>query len=755
MGILLIENLLYHLGAISMLQSIVKYLKLISIIFFITIILNPNTTRAQTINTERFQYLSPVPGSKLNSTGASIIIRFGDAFDNFNLDNNLLVTGSKSGQYSGKIILAEDNKTLIFRPHNQFADGEVVTIELKRNLKTVSGEHIPFLRYSFETSQVNLNKIIKSNPEKYFKLLNPDFSSENNSVRLKYKNLQEAIDRRFYTVQQDSLPEDFPTAIIESINDPTPGCIFYTPFVLPGFLPTYLIIADNYGVPIFYRKMTANTYDLKKQITGNLTYYDNEKQKHYIMDSSYNIIDSMYMQDGYLTDLHDFIMIENKHSLLIGYDFQQFAMDTVVQGGDTNATVIGIILQELDENKKVVFQWRSWDHYRITDATYDINLTSPTIDYAHSNSIEVDYDGNILLSTRHMDEITKISRETGDIIWRWGGVHCKNNQFTFINDPIGFSHQHDVRRLPNGNITVFDNGNLHSPRFSRVAEYQIDEVNKLAFLIWEYRNNPETYSNAMGSARRLNNHNTFIGWGIENKPAISEVHPDGTIACYLCYPDTIFNYRAFKFPWKTNLFVSNPDSLLFGYVPVGDSLAKILTIKNNSEQEIEINGMLNRDSAFYVNTSLPIIIPAFDAISIQIVFKPETDRDYFDDLHLQWNKENERIAQVVPLFGTTDSTFTTTYVKVDWNISDYSLSQNYPNPFNPITVFNYSVPKQSYVTIKVYDILGNEIKTLVNESKLPGFYEVEFDASNLSSGIYFYSLRAGSYIETRKMVLIR
>ncbi len=304
-------------------------------------------------------------------------------------------------------------------------------------------------------------------------------------------------------------------------------------------------------------------------------------------------------------------MLDNKHTLQLCYDYQKVRMDTIVDGGDSNATVIGIIIQEQDENKNVVFQWRSWDHYKITDATNDINLTASLIDYAHSNSIEVDYDGNILLSTRHLDEITKINRTTGEIIWRLGGEYCKNNQFTFLNDPIGFSHQHDVRRLPNGNITLFDNGNLHSPQFTRIVEYQVDEVNKLVSLVWEYRNDPEIYAGAMGSAQRLDNHNTFIGWGFSRALSISEVGADKTVKFHLTLPDTLLNYRASKFPWKTNLFVTDPEDLYFGYVPTGDSLIKSLKIINNSDKQIEINGLLNRDSAFTVITPLPITIDAY------------------------------------------------------------------------------------------------------------------------------------------------
>jgi len=87
--------------------------------------------------------------------------------------------------------------------------------------------------------------------------------------------------------------------------------------------------------------------------------------------------------------------------------------------------------------------------------------------------------------------------------------------------------------------------------------------------------------------------------------------------------------------------------------------------------------------------------------------------------------------------------------------SDYTLSQCYPNPFNPTTNITYSIPELSFVTIKVYDVLGNEIATLVNEEKPAGIYEVEFDAAGLPSGIYFYKLQTGNIIETKKMLLLK
>ena len=87
--------------------------------------------------------------------------------------------------------------------------------------------------------------------------------------------------------------------------------------------------------------------------------------------------------------------------------------------------------------------------------------------------------------------------------------------------------------------------------------------------------------------------------------------------------------------------------------------------------------------------------------------------------------------------------------------TEFQLYQNYPNPFNPITKIKYSIPTSSLVILKIYDILGREIEILINEEKPSGDYEVEFDGGEITSGIYFYRIQAGDYVETKKMVLMK
>ncbi len=87
--------------------------------------------------------------------------------------------------------------------------------------------------------------------------------------------------------------------------------------------------------------------------------------------------------------------------------------------------------------------------------------------------------------------------------------------------------------------------------------------------------------------------------------------------------------------------------------------------------------------------------------------------------------------------------------------TSYKLSQNYPNPFNPATKINFALPKQGFVTLKIYDITGREIKTLVNEVKQAGYYTVDFNGSSLASGVYFYMIKSGDFVMTKKMVMVK
>lgn len=693
-----------------------------------------------------YQFISPVPNSSMLLPETNIIIREGSLINEASLFGTdiIKVIGSESGTHAGTLILSDDGKTIIFRPYEKFSYGETINVSYNGGIYKSNGEELLPLNFTFNICDKNSYKNHKRSIKDFLELDTKSYL--NHTPKLKGQKLP---------ITNDGLPEDFPTVTVNTFNNPSPGYSFLAPFTNSYNPLGYLMIVDNKGVPIFYQRTHSIKTDWKLQPNGMLTYVDNSIRKFYEMDSSYAIIDSFSTGNGYTTDTHDLQILPDGHAILMAYDYQTVRMDTIVQGGDSSALVIGLIVQELDADKNVVFQWRSWDHFLITDATEDINLTASVIDYVHGNAIELDDDGNLLVSCRHMDEITKINRQTGEIIWRLGGLKSRNNQFLFIDDEITFSHQHDIRRLPNGNITMFDNGNLHTPNFSRSLEYQVDENNLIVSLIWAFNNEPQTYSRGMGNTQRLQNHNTVIGWGwtFGDARALSEIEADGTVALELSLPDTMLSYRAFKFSWRTNLFITNPDSIFFESIPVGDSSTITVNLINNFGDAINITSFYNSDSAYTVDNSAPFVLPPFGVVPVNIKFKPFKEGYFKDYLHIRSDTDTSRVAQVLVIGGRTDSTIS---IIQDGNPQlTYRLEQNYPNPFNPSTVIRFQISTREFVTLKVYDILGREVATLINAEIPAGNYEIEFDAQNLTSGVYVYRIQAGKFSDVKKLLLLK
>jgi hypothetical protein len=508
---------------------------LFHVAILLTCILPLVGARAGQAGDARYEFVSPVPGARFVSPGTDIILRPGRTLEAGETlpPQTLSITGSRSGAHSVTCILSDDQRTLVFRPDRPFAADEVVSVQLSAGKATSLGNELEPLNITFTTrghaaALSEKASILDELPQTTAPLIPrvpPTLKSSGSTA--------------------DTLPADFPSITVTASGKTViPGELFLANFTIGGPVSTpYLIVAATDGTPLWYRKMNGPCFDFKKQTNGLLTYYDSSVGCFIAMDSAYAVVDTFRCGNGYSTDDHELELLPNGHALLMSYDTEPYAMDTVVAGGNPNAQVTGLVIQELDRNKNVVFQWRSWDHVKITDAI-QISLLTSSIDYIHGNALDLDHDGNIILSCRHFSEVTKIDRQTGNIIWRWGG---KNNQFTFTNDSLGFSFQHAVRRLPNGHITLFDNGNLHSPSFSRGMEYLLDEQNKTATLVWEYRHSPPLFGFATGYVQRQDDASTLIDWGATN-PNVTLVARDSTAIFDLSFPQGVFSYRAYLYP---------------------------------------------------------------------------------------------------------------------------------------------------------------------------------------------------------------
>ena len=771
----------------------------------------------------QFEYVNPLPGSGYASPETNIIMRPGSIIDKESISSDLIsVTGSKSGIHKGKFLLSDDSKTLVFNPDSKFSPFEEVTVELKEGVRTIQGKNIGSFNFRF---------FVNREPE-------PGDIEKINELQGEKAPLQ--INKK--PASFDSYDPPPPVLTVDTSDNPSPGCLFLGP-------SPYLMIVDNEATPVFSRYVDGAVYDFTLQPNGLLTYFI-YPIGCYGLDSSFNVVREFNTANGYSVDVHDLRVFPNGHYYILGKKLVTVDMSKIVDGGNPDAQVIDMALQEFDNSGNVVFQWSALDHYKITDADQYVDLALYKIDLVHMNSIEIDNDGNIMLSARNLDEITKIDHNTGNIIWRFGG---KNNQFTFINDDRGFSRQHDIKRISNGDITIFDNGVYHSPAYSSMIEYKLDEKNKTATLVNRYTHDNNIYSRTEGMVEELPNGNKLISWGKINDPALTEIRPDNSIAYELSFDNIYIKYRSYRFMWKTNYFVTNVDSLDFGKVEKGDSVKKEISLYNPHNSSVVINQFYCKEASFSVLNRLPLSIHAKDSVVITVKFAPVLNGVFNNILNIRSidnsvNSNNGLIARQVFLKGSTvnlinpisppsdleavvlnnkikltwkdnsnsesgfiiqrkkgDSSSTNNFIAIDtvsandtsytdasvkdsviytyricaFNsdttssfsnyttgsvitsvgnnnvVKQYALYRNYPNPFNPSTNIRYQIPKAGLVTIDIYNILGQKVKTLLNKYQAEGKYSIKFDASDLTSGIYFCRLKVNQFTDVKKLILIK
>jgi len=355
-----------------------------------------------------------------------------------------------------------------------------------------------------------------------------------------------------------------PTINVTKNTNPSNGYTFIATFWSATAGSYYLLILDKQGRIIYAKSfpfsMNGGFLDFKPQPNNKYSFFANKQNQYYIMDKNFNIIDVVEAKNGYSTNNHELFMSDDNHYFIIADETRTIDMSKVVSGGNPNASVIGNIIQKIDTNGNLLFQWKVLDNISLADHVGD--LTSPTIDFAHTNSLFLDTDSTILMCNPSLNEITKIDLNTSNIIWRFG-LNSKSNQFTFSNDTLGFIFQHYVTRLANGNIMLFDNG---LGRYARAVEYEVDEANKNAKLVFQYRNTPDVTGPSMGSVNRLANGNTFIGWGSACK--MTEVDTSGNKVFEASFPSCTYRALKYDIPNPIAHLISGPTEICKGQTSV-------------------------------------------------------------------------------------------------------------------------------------------------------------------------------------------
>jgi hypothetical protein len=491
-------------------------------------------------------YLSPKANSIEINVNTNFIINFMHPvrdLEDYSAELEIKALGSAI-EYT--VIKQDDPKKIILKPKKALPVNAVVEVKINtHNLQDVAiGEGI--YEYSFTTQkQANSGS-----------LLNEDWLrkklEEGNGTAVKTAGIGSAI--------INDLANRIPFNM--SVSAKNENDYFFTASMLSQNNDDRLMIIDGKGQLVYDKITPYNSLDFKMHADTTFSYailaINADDYGFVVMDRNFMDIDTIKAGNGYVTDIHELVKDHKTGNyFLLAQRIVTVNLFEILGYGSTQAKILDLIVQEINSKGDVVFEWKCLDYLPITDR-HGVNLSSTeVIDYVHCNGIMLDSDSTLLLSSRHLREVTRINRKTGAILWRLG-THASSMKFSFPNDIDGFTYLHHAQKLANGNILLFDNGNFKTgSRYSRAVEYAIDETLMVATKVWEYRHDPDVTTNFMGSVQRLGNGNTVIGWG-SGSPSFTEVDSSGKIIYEGSLPDGVLNYRTFKYQIPDLIKVHQP-----------------------------------------------------------------------------------------------------------------------------------------------------------------------------------------------------
>ena len=520
----------------------------------------------------QFEYIFPDNGTINNFRETPLILRCTAVMDPASVTaDKIILIGSTSGVVPARVSLSvDDGKTICIKPLVPFAYNESVNVEVKEGLQTLTGQTVNGTSFQFAIRREMTAKE-KEHLEEYL-------STHDDDGNL----LDDPNQQSTYVPLTDNTVRTSPLPFINiyTNNNPTPGQIFFhrnkgnSPTASSGI--GYGIMESN-GDSVFYRASEVDGANFHINLNGYLTAYRLDPGVDtgiIVLDSGYNIIDVVHCEPSGTIALtpsqHEQLFFPDGSKWFTIYDWQP-GWDLSSYGGSTDVTVNVSWIQGLNSTGDVIFMWRSDSHFQITDAAADIlnTITQQTFDPWHVNALYKDNDGNIIASFRNMDMIIKLNASNTNIMWYWGGNNSSYFPLvTTTSDPNGgFSHQHNVQRIENGHILLFDNGNLHSPPVSQPKEYVLDETNFTASCFWFYThpqvNGFNMYTKNQGSVHRLPNQNTIIGYGLPNIQGLfngTEIDANKNIVWEFRFKDsTEYSYRIYKDTWSPNVGIDEVD----------------------------------------------------------------------------------------------------------------------------------------------------------------------------------------------------
>lgn len=336
-----------------------------------------------------------------------------------------------------------------------------------------------------------------------------------------------------------------------------PGLIFVAP--KQGNAQRGPMIYDEAGNLVYFRPVPKGTtvLDFRAQTYQGkpvLTWWQGKAERGFgfgsavIFDQAYRQIATVRAGNGQRMDFHEFNLTPQGTALAGAYKLMR--QDTTgAKNGEKHDRTLQNVVQEIDvKTGKVLFEWNANRHIPPSES-YEVvpDRVKLPYDYIHINSINLDTDGNLLISARATSTVYKVNRKTGKIMWRLGG---KKSNFK-LGKGAHFRFQHDALRQADGTITIFDN-NADEPvpgRQSRGIQLRVNASSRKATLVRQYKNPKPQLSASQGNIQTLPNRNVFIGWG-GNATNVTEFSRSGAVRFEARFTERLVDtYRAYRFPW--------------------------------------------------------------------------------------------------------------------------------------------------------------------------------------------------------------
>lgn len=301
-----------------------------------------------------------------------------------------------------------------------------------------------------------------------------------------------------------ALPVDLPHYVADG-PDPSPGFVVFA-------AGKYGVVIDNTGRVVWYRAFPNGVgLSFMAQPTGRYVARPSTPDPADVepwveIDSSGTLTRSLGCMGGLVPRLHDLILAPDGSYWILCDETR--TMDLTAVGGVATARVTGTVVQHVSAANALLFQWNPVDHFEITDLAAS-ERAGPAVNWTHGNALDLDSQGNLLVSFRSLGEITKIDTRTGAIIWRLGGLR---NQFAFLGTSMpAFRRQHGVRSDASGSVLLLDN--LGDPSQSLAERYVLDEGAHTARLAISLGDVPGVTTEIGGSVQSLAGSRTLVSFG--------------------------------------------------------------------------------------------------------------------------------------------------------------------------------------------------------------------------------------------------